>query len=65
MNWRETMLAIIVWAKRASGIGYYEFPPLSEHVEKARELRDRSAEIAVELDKLARELESRGFKIKR
>lgn len=51
---------MIVWFKRATGIGYKKFPPLEVDTKVTRRLKEDSDDLVVQLEQLERDLRRRG-----
>jgi hypothetical protein len=60
------MKTAIVWAKRATGVGYKDFPPLSKepliHPERGDLLKQKSSQVVKEVERLERELSRLGIR---
>lgn len=52
MWWRN----FITWLKRVTGIGYAEFPPLSDHSSKTEALKHKANQVQKDVELLEREL---------
>lgn len=52
---------MIVWLKRATGIGYYSYPPLAEIIDqkKAEDMEQKTRNLCEEVDYIERELTRR------
>lgn len=51
---------MVVWIKRATGIGYREFPPLNISSENTKKLRKNSDDLVIQIEQLERDLRRRG-----
>lgn len=54
------MDCVIVWLKRATGIGYEDFPPLTPMKLDARMLKYNTDDLVVQTEQLERDLRRRG-----
>lgn len=55
-----TLKTAIIWFKRATGIGYVEFPPLDINPQAAKELKINSDDLVLQMEQLERDLRRRG-----
>lgn len=51
---------ISVWFKRATGIGYEEYPPLTVYKRNAEEMKVKTDDLVVQVEQLERDLRRRG-----
>lgn len=60
MNGFHPWKCLVVWFKRATGIGYREFPSLEDKKQRAADLRYNSNDLVVQVEQLERDIRRRG-----